>query len=156
MRSVVTILLLTSLLSLEVNAAPRRRAASAPIDPDAITISFTPMEGIRQMTWTTLDVGTLARHERARGARVVRTVAIGIDRKNGVAGGTAELRAFVQSADPRHIVRVDGIVLSGAPTLIDAHAPIGASIPHRIEIEVPPAVPEGAVASNIEWQVTTN
>jgi hypothetical protein len=156
MRRLAIVTLLVMLLSPEVNAASRRRAASAPVDPDAITISFTPMDGIRTTTWTVLDVGTLARRERARGAHVVRTVAVGIDRVSGVAGGTATLRAQLQLSDGRAIVRINGITLGAAPVVIDARAPIGGAIVHRIEIEVPPAVPAGEVASAIRWDVTTN
>ncbi|MEA2571661.1 MAG: hypothetical protein QOI24_3662 [Acidobacteriota bacterium] len=156
MRSIVAITLLTALLSSEANAATRRRAASAPVDPDAITISFTPTDGIRTMTWTALDVGTLARRERARGARVVRNVAVGVDRVSGVTGGTATLRAHLQFSDGRAIVRIDGITLGAAQIVIDPHAPIGSAIVHHIEIEVPASVPAGEVASAIRWEVSTN
>jgi hypothetical protein len=156
MRNIVTVALLLAIVSSEANAATRRRATSAPVDPDAITISFTPADGIRTMTWTALDVGTLARRERARGARVVRNVAVGVDRISGVKGGTATLRAHVEFSDGRAIVRVNGITLGPAPAVIDAHAPIGDSIVHHIEIEVPASVPAGEVASAIRWEVTTN
>lgn len=155
-NAIVIAAMVATLVSPEVNAASRRRAASAPVDPDAITISFTPADGMRTTTWTALDVGTLARRERARSARVVRNVAVGIDRISGINGGTATLRAFLQFSDGRGIVRVDGITLGVAPLVIDAHAPIGSAIVHRIEIEVPPSVPEGEVASAIRWEVTTN
>ncbi|HKO02100.1 MAG TPA: hypothetical protein VJ032_10425 [Thermoanaerobaculia bacterium] len=156
MRSIAAVILVIALLSPEVNAATRRRAASAPIDPDAITISFTPADGMRTTTRTALDVGTLARRERARGARVVRNVAVGIDRISGITGGTATLRALLQYSDGRATVRVNGITLGAAPVVIDAHAPIGSAIVHRIDIEVPPTVPAGEVASAIRWEVTTN
>jgi len=157
MRSIVVIAAIAvALLSPEVNAASRRRAASAPVDPDAITISFTPADGMRTTTWTALDVGTLARRERARGARVVRNVAVGIDRNSGISGGTATLRAHLQFSDGRGIVRVNGVTLTPVPVVIDAHAPIGSAIVYRIELEVPPSVPEGEVAGAIRWEVTTN
>jgi hypothetical protein len=157
MRSMVILLaFLLAAVSSEASAATRRRAAPAPVDPDAITISFTPTDGMRTMTWTALDVGTLARRERARGARVVRNVAVGIDRISGITGGTATLRAHLQFSDGRAIVRINGMTLGAAQIVIDPHAPIGSAIVHHIEIEVPSNVPAGEVASAIRWEASTN
>ena len=156
MRSIVIVALLLAVVSSEASAATRRRAAPAPVDPDAITISFTPANGIGTTTWTALDAGTLARRERARGARVVRNVAVGVDRISGITGGTATLRAQLQFSDGRAIVRINGITLGAAQIVIDSHAPIGNAIVHHIEIEVPATVPAGEVASAIRWEASTN
>jgi hypothetical protein len=83
-------------------------------------------------------------------------VAVGVDRISGITGGTATLRAFLEYSDGRAVVRVNGITLGAAPTVIDAHAPIGDAIVHHIEIEVPASMPAGEVASAIRWEVTTN
>jgi hypothetical protein len=48
------------------------------------------------------------------------------------------------------------VSLGTLPRILDAHAPLGDVTTHRLEIDVPPDVPEGAVASSIRWEATTD
>ena len=152
-----TLILLTiAFLSLDATAAPRRRAAAAPIDPEAVSISFIPEMGMAKANDALLDVGTFARGGRTRSARIVKNVGIRVDRRSGSLGGTASLRALLVGGDGNAVFRVDGITLTAAPRVIDSFAPIGTAVMHRIEIEVPPHTAEGAVAGEIVWEVSTN
>jgi hypothetical protein len=63
----------------------------------------------------------------------------------------ARMHAFVQNEMPGHRVRIDGRLLTSAPLLIDAAAPLGVPITHTLEIEVPTSEPEGVLAQNIVW-----
>jgi len=85
-------------------------------------------------------------------ATVERRVGVRVASRSG-RGGFARLRAFVESPDPRVVVSVDGAVLTSAPRLVDAHAPIGSTVGHRVRIEVPAPSPPGAFASRIVWEV---
>ena len=151
-------MLLIALLSTAVQAAPRRRAAATPADPEEIVITFVPLEGTRSMTQTNLDLGTVAHNGgRSRVTHIINTVGVRVERKGSAAPqGSATLRAYLQAPDGRCIVRVDGIVIGAAPQVIDAHAPIGATVAHRVEVEVPTSVPAGSLFSAIGWEVTTN
>ncbi|HKR63349.1 MAG TPA: hypothetical protein VJZ00_06420 [Thermoanaerobaculia bacterium] len=70
--------------------------------------------------------------------------------------GIATLRAFLETSDDRSIIRIDGKRLTTVPTLIDAHAALGETTMHTIEIEVPAEVAEGAFASAVRWEVTVD
>ena len=63
----------------------------------------------------------------------------------------ARVRAFLSGAAPRSRVRVDGILLSEGPQLIDAAAPIGRAVKHVLEIEVPASAPEGQLDLGVTW-----
>jgi hypothetical protein len=107
-----------------------------------------------------MDAGRLAApwnrdpHRRAAGpsSSVERRVGVRITTRSG-RRGFARLRAFLETADPRVFVSVDGVVLTSAPRLVDAQAPIGSSVSHRVKVEVPASEPPGAFASRIVWEV---
>jgi hypothetical protein len=106
-----------------------------------------------------LDAGTIAarpRRGRTGAATAARTVAIRIGAPSREARGTATVRAFLEMPDPNCTIRIDGIVLGAAPRVIRRNAPIGIATVYRIEIEVPPSAAEGALASTIGWEVTTD
>jgi hypothetical protein len=67
--------------------------------------------------------------------------------------GFARLRTYLETSDPRVLVSVDGVVLTTAPRLVDAQAPIGSTVSHRVDVEVPASEPPGAFASRIVWEV---
>jgi hypothetical protein len=69
------------------------------------------------------------------------------------AGGMAfaRLSASLVADDARARVRIDGVLLSAAPRLVDAGAPLGVAVAHTIEIEVPSTEPAGRVAAAITW-----
>ncbi len=145
--------LVLTLLPAEVNAAGRRRAAPSPVLPDDIVITFVPtVDGIQQSEAALLDVGTV-RHSggRTRGTTVTKSIGIRLTHRSG-ASGIARLRAYVQQADSRSSVRVDGVTLTTVPQLIEANAIVGATERHRIEVTVPVSAPEGALAGTITWE----
>jgi hypothetical protein len=130
-------------------AAPRRRAV-APV-PDDVTITFVSRPGL-------LDLGSVAHTARNdRRDRTVRseTVQIRLDRR-GASRGSASLRAYLVSPDPRCSIRIDGQLIGTAPTVIDPQIPIGAVTSHRIDVEVPVTAPEGPLATTIQWEASTN
>lgn len=85
-----------------------------------------------------------------------RTFGIRIGQPSRQARGHATLRAFLETGDPRCIVRLNGIVLGPQPRIIDRFTPIGITTTHRLEIEVPPSAPEGALLTTIGWEVSTD
>jgi len=153
MKTLLTLMLAVSLIAPSARAA-RRRAVATPPAGD-LTITFVPMAG-ESLLGDTLDVGSVAHrgYERRDVTKVTRTVGIRVTRTNG-AKGVAALRAWVEAPDARVVLRVDGVVLSSVPRLVDSQAPLGAVIVHRIEIEVPVTAAEGAVLSSIRWEATT-
>jgi hypothetical protein len=154
MRTVPLAVLL--LFSLTLTGEGRRRAVASPLLPD-LTLTFVDVTA-GSGSEAAIDTGTMA--WRQDGPRrdvtiTTRTFGLRIDRRSGDARGTAIVRASLESSDPRCKIRVDGIELGPAPRLIDANAPIGTVTTHRIELEVPVTVPEGAFHSAIHWEVTT-
>jgi hypothetical protein len=132
------------LFSLHLSAGGRRRAVAAPQPAEALAITFVDVTG------DTMDVGAMGI------VKTRRSFGIRIGRPSREANGHATLRAFLETADPRCIIRLDGIVLGTQPRVIDRFAPIGTITTHRLEIEVPANVPEGTLLTNIGWDVTTD
>jgi hypothetical protein len=96
------------------------------------------------------DAGVVSR---PRGA-IVRTFGIRIDAGTRTTG-TAVLRVWLESNDGRSVIRIDGNPLGTVPRIVDAQAPLGHVTTHRLEIEVPPEMNEGAFASSIRWEAST-
>jgi len=151
-----TRILFVSLLiafALQLPAGARRRAVAAPVPSDELSIAFV------DAGQALLDAGAIAfRPSKGRRgmATTTRTFGLRIGQPSREARGTATLRAFLETADSRCVVRIDGIVLGTAPRVIRHHAPIGIAMRHRLEIEVPPQAPEGALLTTIGWEVTTD
>lgn len=149
--TVATILFL--ILSLHLPAGGRRRAVAPPRPSDELTIAFVDAPG------GMLDTGTMSWNGKrgTNGATITkRTFGLRIGRPSREATGNATIHAFLETADPHCIVRLDGIVLGTQPRLIDRFAPIGIITTHRLEIEVPASAPEGALVTNIGWTITTD
>jgi hypothetical protein len=127
-----------------LHGGSRRRAVAVSPPSSELSLTFVDVPN------GTLDAGSIA-------ARLVtrRTFGIRIGRPSREAQGSATLRAFLETADPRCIVRIDGVVLGTQPRLIQRHAPIGVVTAHRLEIEAPPTAAEGPVVTTIGWEVTT-
>jgi hypothetical protein len=96
-----------------------------------------------------VDTGAIA-------GRIRRTFGIRIGRPTRESRGHARVHAFLETADPRCIVRLDGIVLTTQPRIIERFSPIGITTTHRLEIEVPASAPEGALLTTIGWSVSTD
>lgn len=151
-RLAVVAIALTLFVVPSLPAAGRRRAVAPPTVQETLSIAFVDVPA------ETLDVGTLAwsRQRGRKGATTTRrTFGLRIGRPSREARGTATLRAFLETADPRAIVKLNGIVLGTQPIVIDRFAPIGVTTTHRLEIEVPTSAPDGPLDMSIGWDVTT-
>jgi hypothetical protein len=121
-----------------------------------LTLRFLPVDAATRTPRdgeAVLDLGSLsAAGAGLRGhALVVRqTIAVRLDSPSGRIV-SARLEVFLTSEAPGCTVRVDGVVLSTAPRLLDPVHRVGATVLHTIEISVPPSAPEGVLLSDIEW-----
>jgi hypothetical protein len=152
-RTRILALSLLVVSSLQLSAGARRRAVATPVPSDELSIAFV------DAGHALLDAGAIAfRPNQGRRGMAVTTRAFGlrIGQPSREARGTATLRAFLETADPRATVRIDGIVLGTAPRVIRHHAPIGIAMRLSLEIEVPPQAPEGALMTTIGWEVSTD
>lgn len=145
--TVAVVLLFCLLLPVSVEGGRRRVLAVSP-PSSALSIAFLGTTGV-------LDTGTLVSPDGVRRASTARTVLLRIGEPSSEPRGTATLRAYLETPDPRATIRIGGIALSTAPRVIQRHAPVGVTIAHRIDIEVPVTAPEGPLAATIGWEVTT-
>ncbi|HYO76985.1 MAG TPA: hypothetical protein VE010_11020 [Thermoanaerobaculia bacterium] len=140
-------------VSFDLQAGGRQRAVA--VTPPPSGLSLTVLETGRAST-AVVDAGTISwRGGRRRYSVTARTFAMRIGAASREARGTATVRAFLETPDPHATIRIDGIVLSATPRIVQRNAPIGIAVTHRLEIEVPVSAPEGAVAANIGWEITT-
>ncbi len=102
-----------------------------------------------------VELGTMASPGSRRPAVTKKTITMRIGAASREPRGTATLRAFLETPDPRCTIRIDGIRLSAAPQVIQRHAPIGVPFTHRLEIEVPLSVSAGPLHTGIGWEITT-
>jgi len=148
MRPVLPITILLILAMPAIAGGRRRPAATSPASAEELTIAFVGMSG--NGSDALLDAGVVSR---PRGV-IVRTFGIRIDAGTRTTG-TAVLRVWLESNDGRSVIRIDGKPLHAFPAIVDAHAPLGHVTTHRLEIEVPPEMNEGAFASSIRWEAST-
>lgn len=128
-------------------AGGRRRVLAA--SPASSDVSLVFLDS------TLVEIGTIASPGSRRPAVTKKTITMRIGAASREPRGTATLRAFLESPDPRCTVRIDGIPLSAAPRVIQRHAPIGIPFTHRLELEVPLSVSEGPLHTAIGWEITT-
>ncbi len=104
-----------------------------------------------------LALGSLSAHRlegRKRGVVVVRRIAVTLEGGAGVAS-VARLRCFLHADDGRIRVRVNGVLLSSIPQLVDSRARVGTATVHEIALEVPDSSSPGALLSSIGWLAET-
>ena len=103
-----------------------------------------------------VDAGTIVwRGGSKRSAVSTRTVILRIGEPSRESRGTATVRAFLETFDPRCTIRIDGVPLTTVPRVIRRQAPVGIAFTHRIEIEVPRTAADGPLQASIAWEVTT-
>jgi len=160
MNRQIAIVLMMVLLAMPASAGRRRPVA--PVVDDALSIVFVDGQAADNSltaagadAW--LDVKDLSRNpgSRERGTRVRRRFGVRVVRNSGTASGTVTITARLQSSDGRTQMRLDGKPLTEAPSVVDAHAAIGAVTLHTLEIEINDAIPAGPIAAAISWEVTT-
>jgi hypothetical protein len=148
-RAVPLILAITLLSSSHLNAGGRPRAMAVSPPSSDLAITFLGSGGH-------LDAGTFAwRGGRRKSSLSSRTVRMRIGQPSRETGGTATVRAFLEAADPRCTVRINGVVMTGAPQVVQRHAPIGSTLSYLLEIEVPTTASDGLLQTAIGWEVTT-
>jgi hypothetical protein len=148
----VTILVLL-FSSLSLHAGSRQRAVAVSPPPPGLSLTF--LDGGAAST-AVIDAGTASwKGGRKRVTVTSRSFGVRIGHPSREARGTAILRAFLETPDPRATIRIDGIVLGTAPAVIQHHAPIGIAITHTLEIEIPVTAPDGPLAAAIGWEATT-
>jgi hypothetical protein len=145
MKSFLAVALLVT-LTVPAYSGGRRRSAAVSPSRDEITIAFVGLTG--GSSEALVDAGTVTQK------RVRRPFGIRLDAQGKT--GVATLRAFLETYDGRCVIRIDGKTVGTVPVVIDAQAPLNEVTTHILEIEVPASVPEGAFASSVRWEVTTN
>ena len=145
----VSILAVFLLLSLPTLGEGRSRVVAASPPSSELQLHFvTAPAGIA-------DAGTIVWRGGSRRSTVsVMAVRMRIGAATPEARGTATVRAFLETVDPRCTVRVNGVLLTSAARVIQRHAPIGVPVAQQIEIEVPTNVAEGPLLMSIGWEVT--
>ncbi|MGZ6124249.1 MAG: hypothetical protein ACXWLR_04770 [Myxococcales bacterium] len=130
-------------------------ALSAPIQSREaeLAIVFENTTGLQPLPQGALvDFGVLS----AKGAR--RTIwrsTVRIRLQGTTTARFARLSASLRDLDTRCRIRLDGTLLSALPQVVDAQVPVGRSITHSLEIEIPASEPPGPIASSIEWLAET-
>jgi len=122
-------------------------------------LAVSPSSSALQLTLVgaaVVDAGAITWRGGSRRSSVVsRTVTMRIGDSSRESRGTATVRAFVETFDPRCTIRIDGVPLTTAPRVIRRRAPIGIAFTHRIEVEVPVTAADGPLQASIGWEVTT-
>lgn len=154
MKTLLTLALL-ALVAAPLHAG-RRRAAVAP--SESLSIEFVD-GGSGDATMTTagsdawVDVKSVNATPALRLTR--RRFGIRVVREGLITGGTAVITARIDAGDRRATLRIDGRPLTAVPLVVTAHAAVGRVTLHTLEIEIPADAPEGAFATAIAWEVTT-
>lgn len=145
---VIPVVLSSILLSTPLEAGGRRGVVA--VSPPSPELSITFLDGV-------LDAGTMAwRGERRKSSIVRRAVAMRVGQPSKELRGTVTLRASVDGSGQRAVIRVNGIVLTSIPQIVERHAPVGVSFIQRVEIEVSTKEPPGPLDVDIRWEVITN
>jgi hypothetical protein len=136
-----------------LHAGNRQRVVA--VSPPSTDLSLTFTDGGVGST-AVIDAGTATwKGGETRMTVITRSFGVRIGRPSREVRGTATLRAFLETPDPRATIRIDGIVLGTAPVVIQHHAPIGVVVTHKLEIEVPVTAPDGPLAASIGWEAGT-
>jgi hypothetical protein len=155
-ESLVTVILAALL------AAPVLGSDPMPGVRGDLAVTFVSEDGTRDRGGDALlDLGPVsaswtraARSARRSGpeAAVSRRVGVRISSRTG-RHGFVRLRAFLATPAQRGSVSVDGVVLTTAPRIVDAQAPIGSTVGHVVKLQVPGSDPAGAFSADIVWEV---
>jgi hypothetical protein len=157
--SLIIFILLAELFSQQGAAAVNRRPSAPPIVNDALVITIESVEGGGDSELMDLGVASAGQAldgKPSRAAKVNRVIVIRVNHPLANQGETAILRAWVREIDPNVSVRVNGIVLGPAPSIIVARMRVGVNVAVRLDVEIPTSAPPGNHFSAIEWDATTN
>lgn len=150
---------LSAVMMAALLAAPAQGRAAQPA-PE-LTVTFVSDDGTGDRAGrAVLDVGSVSaswpsgrRGRRAEAAAVVtRRLGVRVDSRSG-RRGFVRLRAYLAVPAERGTVSVDGFVLTTAPHVVDAQAPIGSTVGHVVKLSVPASDPAGSLSADIVWEV---
>jgi hypothetical protein len=148
-RAIPSFLLAVLLISPHVLAGGHRRAVASRPSPE-LSVTFLGSAGV-------LDAGTMSWRGGPKHATVTtRNVTMRIGPATPEVRGTATVRAFLEMPDPLCSIRVNGVLLTGVPQIVQRQAPIGVAGAYRIEIAIPTSAPEGPLQTSIGWEVSTD
>ena len=148
--AVLLFLFCTLLVPSDTHGGDRRRVRAVSPRPSALAITFLGSEA------GVLDAGTIVWRGGTRRATITtRTMRMRIGEASTESRGNVTIRAFLETADPRCTIRIDGVPLAAAPRVIRRNAPVGIAFTHRIEIEVPVTAADGPLQTSIGWEATT-
>lgn len=141
----------TLLVAPVAHAVQRTRAATT--GASLHTLRFEWLEGGHGSgPHASVDLGTLAADRKAmRERRVVlrRRVAVRVDGP----GPVVLLSAALLDEPAGCAVRVDGVVLSAVPRVIDPAHRVGAAVVHQLEFQIANDAPAGALSTRLQWFV---
>jgi hypothetical protein len=146
------------LLASALCAAGAAAATPAALAPEPLRFAFQVLEGQSAgglAGAALVELGRLSAHAargRSPGIVVTRRVAV---RLEGVAS-SARVSVALLAETPGSTVRLDGVVLSTLPRLIDPVHRVGSTVVHQLEITVPPGVAAGPFLSNLQWLADTD
>jgi hypothetical protein len=149
-------------LAVLLGTGPLRAMRQGPVgtsaDRAALSITFVQGDSAGTMAGSSsdaaiLDLGTVVGTPggpRSSSTVIRRQVIVRLVSTDG-RPGVATLRAALQTDDRRHRVRIDGVLLSTVPRVVDANAVVGLAVRHIIEVEVPHSEPAGELLTSITW-----
>jgi hypothetical protein len=156
--------IVTVMLAALAGSVPAAARPMSTTDGD-LSVAFVVEDGSPQLgrggDQARVDVGDVAatwrrngfgRRASAASTLIQRRVGVRVTSRTG-RRGFVRLRASLPITDGRAIASVDGLVLTAAPRLIDAQAPIGSIVGHLVAIQLPASAPAGAFSSEILWEV---
>jgi hypothetical protein len=149
-RAIPFFLIAVLLSSPHLLAGGRRRAVAASPPSSDLSVTFLGSAGV-------LDAGTMSWRGGRKDATVTtRNVTMRIGPATAEARGTATVRAFLEMPDPLSSIRVNGVLLTGVPQIVQRQAPIGVTGTYRIEIAISTSAPDGPLQTSIGWEVSTD
>lgn len=133
-------------------------AAGAAAGPAPLALRFVPLDGATGLAGdVAVDLGAMsapAGAARRKGAVTLRRVGLRLESADR-APTSARVSVALDTESPGSQVRVDGIVLSTVPRLVDPAHRVGTTVPHRIEVTISPEMQPGPFASRLIWTADT-
>jgi hypothetical protein len=145
------------LLACALCATAAAAATPSALAPEPIRFAFQVLEGggTGGPGDAFVDLGRLsARAVRGRSPAIIVTRRVAL-RLEGMAS-TARVSVALLAETPGSTIRLDGIVLSTMPRLVDPVHRVGSTVLHQLEITVPAGVPAGPFLSNLQWIADTD
>jgi hypothetical protein len=156
MMAAAMVILVSAALPIQ---AERRRAAAPPEETLSIVFveagsSDGSLKAAGSEAW--LDLNAVSHQGNSRSTTLRRTFGVRIERAGNATAGTAAIVARLESWDGRAAYRLDGLPLTAAPFVVDAHAAVGTVTVHTLDVEVPIEAAAGPLSASVAWEVSSN